>query len=563
MTSASSNTESQHGFLAGQGLLAGCISFILLTILAFSVTLVPIRADNDVWWHVKSGKYIAENGLPEHDVFSYTAAEYPWHNHEWLTQVAMWHIWSIGDSSRLGGWRAVILAKAITLWLTYILILILAQRISKDWWIALIVAALALAVGRRSFYPRPPVVSDFLLAGMILLLTGVNEKWWSPRWLIALPFVVGLWTNLHGAWMAGVVILAAYVGQDVFLYFRDRFAPKFEFFEDTPGRLKARWWIALFGACLLATLFNPFGIELYKLPARVMSEPALTRGIGELRSPDFYFAWISEFTLLGLIFLLAVVRGYRPRLAEIGILLFFAHQGIQHVRHLVLFGLAMTPILARVLAGLRLELHEWLVEKRQYSGLLFLGMGVLIVAVTLRNPPEGQSYPERNLDYLRTEEGYKRGAYPSDVVDFIELVGFDGRMFNENYYAGYLIWRLAPEEHLVFSDSRFDIFGGDILRDENIISGGVEFTPDNESWRSRLDYWDVNWIITKGHTGLATEASAPDSGWALVAHWPELSSGTMRSGWQIWVRDNSKNADLIERARRMFSRQYGRSITDG
>ena len=570
--SPQSSEPKYRRFLTGQGFAAGVLSFLLLTLnvpnLAMA-SLVPIRADNDVWWHVKSGKYIAENGLPEHDVFSYTAADYEWHNHEWLTQVAMWHVWKWGDGTHLGGWRAVILAKTIVLWLTYLLIWILARRISKDWWIALIVASLVLAVGRRSFYPRPPVVTGLLIAGMLLLLTGVNEKWWSRRWLIVLPPVIALWTNLHGGWMAGMVILAAYFAQDIGAALRPRFAHPFD---DPPGAFRTKWWAVLFGACLLATIMNPSGIELYKLPARVMSDSALTRGIGELRSPDFYYAWISEFTLLGLILLLAVVRGYRPRLAEIGLLLFFAHQGIQHIRHLVLFGLVLTPVLARVMAEFKNETVGWfaqrsggglLAQREKIAGLVLLGAGAMFIAVVLRNPPESQSYPARNVDYFQNSEGYVASAFPSQAADFIELVGFEGRMFNENYYAGYLIWRLAPDEHLVFSDSRFDIFGGKILRDENLISSGSDFGPEG-SWHSALDRWDVSWIITKGQTGLAEELRQPGAGWVLTAHWPEPASGTIRrSGWQIWIRDAPENAALIERARRIFANQYARAAGNG
>jgi hypothetical protein len=77
--------------------------WVIFSFVVFSVGTVPIRADNDCWWHVKSGKFIVENGLPEKDVFTYTAADTEWHNHEWLAQVIFYKVYQAGDASGFGG----------------------------------------------------------------------------------------------------------------------------------------------------------------------------------------------------------------------------------------------------------------------------------------------------------------------------------------------------------------------------------------------------------------------------------------------------------------------------
>ena len=47
-------------------------------------------ADPDLWMHILTGQAILRTGhIPRFDTYSYSAAGMPWHNHEWLAQVAL------------------------------------------------------------------------------------------------------------------------------------------------------------------------------------------------------------------------------------------------------------------------------------------------------------------------------------------------------------------------------------------------------------------------------------------------------------------------------------------
>lgn len=549
----------------GQERLIGLLAALLLTLLAFSVALVPIRADNDCWWHVKTGQYIAQHGLPTHDVFSYTAADHEWHNHEWLTQWLMWKVWEKGDGARLGGWRAVILSKSLVLWLCYLCLLLLARRISGSWAIALLVTVMAIDAGRRTFYPRPPVVSNLLLACELMLLIGARQRWWSRWWLAALPPLFALWANLHGAWMAGLVVLGAFFVDDAVTSH-----PRAQrFLERAPGALPLRAWGALLAGCMLATLANPFGYKLYLLPSRVLSDRDLVASISELQPPNWRFmaVLIATLALTAAALLVLAVRSWQARrllvpmrLAEWGIYAFFLHQGVNHVRHLLLFSVMMVPLAALLFGAVRRELlgtEEQRPRRLRWIEGTFFALALLFAAATLRTWPEGQTYPFRNRLYAAIPEGYIRANYPADACDFVELVGFEGRMFNENSYAGYLVWRLSPEKHLVFSDPRFDIFGGAIWREELIAATGFEPEPgeDIASWREVLDRWQVNWLLIRHDSGLARRLSNQEQGWVLVADW---TRHPRQGPWHIWVRDSPENAALIARARRIFDADAGR-----
>lgn len=539
---------------AGTGPLAALAAFIVYTLFALSVALVPIRSDNDCWWHVKTGQYIAQNGLPKFDVFSHTAADHEWHNHEWISQLAFYGAYRAGEATGIGGWVGVVLFTGAMVWLAYGILFFLAARISGNWWIALLIAAMAVAIGRRTFYPRPPVISNVILAGQLFLFVAIGEGWLRRGWAFLLVPVIALWTNLHGAWMAGGVILAAFAADQALCLYKHKI-PRTPF--AVPAQvLSLRSLMLLLPLCLLATLCNPYGWRLYELPARVLGDAALVQAIGELRPPDLYFVIDFEMALHGAFLLALVATGFRPRLWEVLVWLFFLHQAMQHVRHMLLFSVMMVPLYARLAAHVmetaRASLTEWAGSARARVVLLpnlaALLIGVYFAGWAWINPREGgriahvfdagappATYIRRNVQLLQGT-GYIRERFPARACDFIELAELEGKMFNENNYAGYLIWRLSPEQHLVFSDPRFDIFGGVIWRTEEAISRGIE------GWQALLDEHDVQWLITRSTTGLAMRLNMQEEpqAWVPAALWDDF---------EIWIRNTPENEAMIRRAR--------------
>src|SRR6266481_7098925 len=72
------------------------LSVLFLGLLAMAARNV---VDPDVWWHLKTGQYIAEHhSVPHRDPFSYTRAGQPWVAHEWLTDLLLYQI------HRITGW---------------------------------------------------------------------------------------------------------------------------------------------------------------------------------------------------------------------------------------------------------------------------------------------------------------------------------------------------------------------------------------------------------------------------------------------------------------------------
>ena len=127
-------------------------AFVLVALVAFAFAFTPLRTSHDEFWHLKTGQWIAQHGaLPKTDIFSYTTGKYPWYNHEWLTQIAMWKLYAWGEVCDFGGWRAVILAKSLLIVLAYAGFgLLLARRMQQPLWgaLAALLAARPWPAGR-------------------------------------------------------------------------------------------------------------------------------------------------------------------------------------------------------------------------------------------------------------------------------------------------------------------------------------------------------------------------------------------------------------------------------
>ncbi|HPB32507.1 MAG TPA: hypothetical protein PLB62_13715, partial [Candidatus Sumerlaeota bacterium] len=437
------------------------VAVMVLFVISYSLT--PVRSDNDVWWHLKTGRILWESrSLPEHDVLAYTSGDIPWHNHEWLAQVIMYGFYLLGDGTLQGGMRMVILLKALALLASFVLLFIHMKRDVRSVPIAVLGVLWAVILSRRTIYPRPPVFTYFFFILFLFLMHEVHEKRIPRRWIWILCPLMVLWVNTHGGFLLGIIIAGAYFAGELYPVVVRRVP-----YKDT-GALP---YGLLLAALLLCSLVNPYSWHLYLLPGRVMSDTGLVRAIPELLSPDFFFTRGLEALLLFLIAAPFLVKKPVLNIAEGLLLLFFLHNGVQHVRHVPLAGMIAIPICARYLRELAaLDLPQ--VVKRAIPAVICL----LIAAVAgynLLNCREGESFLDRNMNYF-SGEGYYESRYPVKEADFILANDFQGRMYNQINYAGYLIWRMSPESHKVFTDSRYDIFGGRFMRQEQAVQQGID-----------------------------------------------------------------------------------------
>lgn len=617
---------ARYRFLSPSSLTSLALFLAVGTIL----TCLPLRTSHDEWWHLKTGQWIAENGLPENDVFSYAAADLPWHNHEWLSEIAFWRVYQAGAAhgpgDGAGGIQALIYFKAVVVLFGFACLAVYLSGSTGLPALAWAMAALGIALSRRTLYPRPPVVTYALLAVLLcVFLAWRSGRLRSNRLLVLVP-LFALWANLHGGFMAGLVVGGAFWSESLVdlglaRWRRERLGPpKARFF----------WATGIGVACFLATLATPYGIHLYALPARVMSDTRLAEIIGELRPPDMRFAWAVDGAMLLLLFpalrprrslgvcatflaatsifvllrfgaesavataenpdpqwalrltrdvafyALILVVAVRSR-ARVGLgltfcVLFFAYQGLEHVRHLPLLAVMLVPFLAesftswirssverwdamwttKEVFATRHELRETILPRWNFraqwaavAGLLGLASFYALLPeeaahlfqdeIPFRERLSARSLIDRNrllfegqdpsLDAWN-EPGTEPKAYPKPAVDFLLREKPPGRLFNGANYSGYLIWRLSPEHYKTFSDNRYDIFGGQFDIQEKIVLTAFSGMPDPDpaehapSWEEVLEKWGINTLFIPIDSRLnrllieRSGAEAPE--WALL-----------------------------------------------
>src|ERR1700730_6726347 len=58
--------------------------------------------DPDIWWHLKTGEWIAQHrAVPHVDPFSYTRAGERWIAHEWLSELVIYWLYRIAGAGGL------------------------------------------------------------------------------------------------------------------------------------------------------------------------------------------------------------------------------------------------------------------------------------------------------------------------------------------------------------------------------------------------------------------------------------------------------------------------------
>ncbi len=524
---------------------------------AFVYSFSPIGDENDVWWHLKTGKILnaSGDGLPEKDIFAYTSGDHDWHNHEWLLQKMAYGMYDFFEDRTLGGFRAVILFKALLLTACFGLLWLFCVRRGGDPAAAAVAVVLAVSCSRFSIKARPPVVTYLFMVATLWALYEMREQFDSRRrrWGLAagLTALMIPWANMHGGFLIAILLTGFYAvggGLDAAsAWFRDR-SLTWAAVRRLPGFRQAIFFSLLAGALFGASLINPYGIKLYGMYLRVMSDQELVSVIVEMAPPPLLYAQAFKWILIALVICGSLAGRRLPGAAEYLILLFFTQQAMSHVRHLPLFAIAAAPMLTWQM-GRCLD-DAWRASRR---GRLALpaGAAVLLALWAIFGPRIGwpradeqgfQSAWDRSMELVKGA-AYDPLGYPGGAVEYLLDHEPPGRLLNPVDCAGYLIWRLSPEKYQVFTDSRFDIFGGKFQRESvTMLSGGID--SQGRSWSDLLDAYDINTVVMDKYKRL-NDLLEKSGQWTMVYVDPARRDRLDRY-FRVWIRDTPRPVRPLE-----------------
>lgn len=455
------------------------LALAVASIFAFAASRFPAD-DPDLFWHLATAERVVRDGaFARIDAFSSTAAGAALTLHQWLGQLVLYGAYAIGS-----WWGIVGLRSLVVLALAAVVVhRALASGARPA--LAVLAALPGLALGRFVWGDRPELFGVVCLVAFVSLAIAAREG--DPRALVVLPLLFALWSNLHGSFVVGVVLLAALL-VEVWL-----FAPE----------LRRAFTIAA-AACAVATVAHPDGLAVYESPGWHFANPP--RDIQEWGVPDVttFPGALFATALLGA--LGAALLGRGAPTYWVVLLAPLAFLGLTALRHMPLFALAAAPYLAAALpdalARLRVVVRPD-PRARVPSAVGFALAAVLMLAalVTAPREPDLSLYPVAGVAALRDERGV---------------------LLNEYDWGGYLIW--FAREHPVFVDGRLRPYAGAVLDDYVAMLG---LRPN---WRAVLERREVGVVLVRPRRPLATRLR--EAGWevlhendvAVVLRRPRISS---------------------------------------
>ena len=446
-------------------------------------------------WHLATGRYVLETGtIPAHDIFSFTARGREWISYYWLFETA--GAWL----ERVGGLPLYTAACVLVYAFLPVLLFRRMLRIGAALLPAFVLTVVAYLVLWSHALARPHIVT-YVFFALVLERLDDHRTGRLPPWrLWWLPFLALVWCNMHGGFVAGLVLvgifLAAAAGRAALL--ADRSAAR-----------ETAVLGALLIAMLLATLANPSGVNLHVSIIDHLGQ-ASANYFAEFTSPNFGARSMEVFFFETLVLLVLAMLGLRARClvwVEVALLVFFLHQALDSLRHMNLFAIVAAPLVARELSApfariwpaLNAACQRIAVEQvRLRSAILYVpAISVVFLALTLAgNVP----FPS-DLDGQQLSKG---------AAEFIAQHEHRfGRVFNTDNVGGSIIYRFWPRLH-VFVDDRIFVYGDDFVMERYF---AVFF--GRKEWRKVLDKYHITSAVLASSASCVTLfREAPD--WKLV-----------------------------------------------
>ena len=469
-----------------------------------------LLGDCDTGWHIRTGEWIVANlRVPAHDIFSFSRAGDSWYAWEWLSDVIF------ACLNGLGGLAAVVLFSTLLIAVTFMLLFRLARRKSNAI-VALVVTMVAAAASSVHWLARPHLFTLLF----VVLFYGALERVRDGRtrlagvpYLALLPLATVLWTNLHGGFFVGILMIAAYGGGELL---RAAFSADRE--ERRPAGRRAGRYLLCASACLAASLVNPYFYRLHVHVWQYVSDPYQSQHIMEFLTLSFHHPAAIYFEAM-LMMSAAAAFWYasRGRFTEPLLLVMWGHAALLAARNIPIFMIAAAPLVARAmeewLALLpELRVAEWLRSAVRKFNLvaaetshtdsiarwhLASVAGAVVVAALLYAPS-----PPR---LFRAEFDPK--SYPAGAIETLRRDP-SARIFTYDQWGDYLIYRLYPRTK-VFVDGRSDFYGDD-FEEKCIAVLNVKY-----DWEKTLGGFGVDTILLPPSVPLAG-ALKESSRWRVV-----------------------------------------------
>lgn len=459
-------------------------AFILCAFLHGSARLLM---DGDTGWHIRTGEWILQHGtVPKTDIFSFTKPHEAWFAWEWGWDVlfALIH--------RASGLAGVAFVNACILCVVSALLFRLVRRCCGNHVLSLVFTLVGISGSSIHWLARPHLFSWVLVLVFLHVLLSAEQGnlkllWW-------LPLLTVLWTNVHGGFFVGILLISISAAGEMC---KAVFGEKASW---ASAYANARPYLVCAAACAAATLVNPYGWHLHQHIFSYLSDSRLLDRISEYQSVSFHHggALFFEGMLLcgaGAIWW-CVQKG---RFAAALAILLWAHLALLSGRNIPLFlliaspwaacmfqdifgAMEWSPRFAKVAAGIREACREMAPFERMERWHLVSVLTVLLLAVTFASAKPG------------SQPHFDEKQFPIEAVPNLASLS-KSRIFTYDQWSDYLIYRFPQTK--VFMDGRSDFYGSDFV---DIYLGTINAAYN---WETHLSRFGVDTVVVKTDAPLA------------------------------------------------------------
>jgi len=488
------------------------IIVILLFVLAGILFVHNITSINsDIGRHIKIGEIIWQTKeVPKINLFSYTAPDFPFVNHHWLSEVVFYKTYSIGNDW-LSGLKAISILKIIVLLATYF---ILYLTVKKHNIFAISISFLvSIFVFSARTEPRPEMFSYLIFAAYLLSIYRSRDN--KRNWLWLLPILQLFWVNLHIYFIIGPIVY--------FLFFIDRLILK----------KVTRQHIYIGVLLVLANLVNPNFFEGAFYPLKVLNNYGYS--VAENSSLFFLAKYFGHWSPQDKLFLISLFiaggsfmfkRGLN--LFNILLIVFTAAVSFKMQRNIPLYALAIWPIMSENLNNFKFKTLNFKKFERSFYFLL-----ILILLMSIYLVVSGQFY--NWLDSSKTF-GLRASNAAQDGTEFIKTNKIQGPMFNNFDIGSYLIWQLYPE-YKVFVDGRPEAYPAEFFTQVYKPMQSYE-----KIWQEMSEKYDINYVFF-AHTDMTEWADEFLGRLDKDKDWPMIF---LNDAVVVFLKNTENNRSIIE-----------------
>jgi hypothetical protein len=410
----------------------------------FAIVIADFRqlSDPDLWIHLLSGRELLAHGvLPPNNIYSYSAPNFRWLHHEWLSEVVMSALFDHYGPFGLKLLKFICTAGTIS----FIVVAESETGAPEIAQAAILMLAALIMIPSMQFRPQ---IFDFLaLSSIVALLCRHNWRERAPLWL-AIP-LVAIWCNLHGGFFIGLLAMAVYgaatLPQDIYT----RRGPH-------RGLVILAITAAAAASTLCTFLIPPARQTWYTLASSILN-PATSATIidwkpllasmttappGSLQQK--YFALVLFFFAAAVVSVILTPKGKDAPLVVVAAVLLATSFAAQ--RNIAIAAIAIVPVFANHLGRLIRPRDNVAPKAPAIPGAARIAAEILIgiVAIALA----------RSSGILK--RGIDAPGVPASAINFMNRHALSGNILADYAWAGFVIWHGGPHTK-VFIDSRYDL----------------------------------------------------------------------------------------------------------